>query len=373
MKTDKTDIIFKKMNKDINDVETYYEFKQKEIIDNKYIENEEKNAMLSDLKIQRSEDIKNIKVKHTDRAIKLGYTKTTQDISMLLDLDPGFCTRHIKDYIDFIRIPSETSSLFKSYLKFNVIEQVELSKKKLLFNTDSLYKLIKENLYEVDNFISIKISNIDSLIEEKDELYICKKLAKEYIEKITKENEYRTPITDEQFNDIKENNITLLRQDTLKTLISQLILREKITVMKRKLDRDLGKDESDFKTEQEEILNNYTRRILDMSNTGKVLADLSLLKEGNMTHQTQIIRRAKQLQHTRYHLMLPNRSQPINLYGIRPLSIEMEDIEESIEEIEDSSSIKVVISVHCLYENIEQDIYKYIEKNLAKARKNKDL
>ena len=46
-----------------------------------------------------------------------GYNKTTQHISMILDLDPNFCTRHIKEYIDFIRIPSGTSDLFKSYKK----------------------------------------------------------------------------------------------------------------------------------------------------------------------------------------------------------------------------------------------------------------
>ena len=158
MKTDKTDIFFNEMYKEISKTELHYDFKVKEVLNNKHLDNEEINKMISLINLEKEDAIRDIKVEHTSNAINEGYNKTTQHISMILDLDPNFCTRHIKEYIDFIRIPSGTSDLFKSYKKFNVIEQVEFSKKKLLFNTDSLYKFIKENLYEVDKFVPLKIN-----------------------------------------------------------------------------------------------------------------------------------------------------------------------------------------------------------------------
>lgn len=372
LKTDKTAIVFKKMYQEIEDIKNFYYLKEKELFNNKYIKTEEKNNAERYLEINKALDIQDVKIRHTSEAISNGYSKTTQDISTLLDLEPQFCTRHMKKYIDFIKIPSGTSSLFKSYSKFNVIQQIELSKKKLLFNTNSLYMLIKKHLYEVDNRVSVKIDNINKLIEEKEDIYLCKKLAQEYIDKVVNENEYRTPISDDQFNDIISNNITLLRQETLKTLISQLILRDKIVKIKRKIQTDFGKKESSSKRIQEEILNKYIKRVDNMTNISEILLDLSLLKEDSMTNQTQITRRAKEMQHTRYHLMLPGRTQAINLYGIRADSIEI-PISKEDNEIKDISSIEVIISKHSLYENIEEDIFIYIKKNINKARKNANL
>lgn len=107
-----------------------------------------------------------------------------------------------------------------------------------------------------------------------------------------------------------------------------------------------------------------------MSNISSVLNDLSLIKLGNMTHQTQITRRAKKLQHTRYHLLLPGRKQPITLYGIANGDIKLTEIEDVEKDI---SKIKVVLSIHNIYENIDRDIYNYIETNIDKLRKNKDI
>ncbi len=371
MKTDKTDIFFNEMYKEISKTELHYDFKVKEVLNNKHLDNEEINKMISLINLEKEDAIRDIKVEHTSNAINEGYNKTTQHISMILDLDPNFCTRHIKEYIDFIRIPSGTSDLFKSYKKFNVIEQVEFSKKKLLFNTDSLYKFIKENLYEVDKFVPLKINNLSNIVKKPEDIYYCEKLAQEFISKITKENEYRTPITEDQLNEITSDKITLLRQDSLKQLVSKLILNDKLISLIRKLEADFeDKDESE-KQIQEEILSGYANKIEMMDDIKEILVDFHLLKLGNMTHQTQITRSARNLQHTRYHLLLPGRKQAINLYGVKAGEIEMPTVNDPVKN--DTSSIKVIISVHSLYENIEEDIYKYIEKNINKARKNKDI
>lgn len=365
MKTNKTDLIFNKMNKEILEIKSYYEFKEKEIFDNKFINDKQKLILHKNLKIEREMTIKETKIKYTNEAMKKGYNKTTQDISMLLDLDPGFCTRHIKKYIDFINIPSGVSDLFKSYQNFNVIQQVEVSKKKIFFNSNSLYKLINEHLFEVDKFVELKI-DISKLIKDPLDTYYCKNLAEDFIDKITKENEYRTPISKDQLESIARGDTVLLRQDTLKQLVSQLLLRDKISSIRRRIKADFI-DDSDVKLKQEVLLDDYIQKVHDMNDINKVIEDLSLLKIGNMTHQTQINRKAKTFQHTRYHLVLPDRSQPINLYAIKAGDIEIPE-EEQIEQ--DTSDLKVVISIHSIYENIEKDIYNYIEKNLEKAKKN---
>lgn len=370
MKTDKTDILFKQMHKEIDIIELEYRKKIADIVNDKNINDDDKKVIFWLLDIEKESSIQRQKIFHTQKVIDKGYNKTTQDISMILDLEPNFCTRHIKEYIDFVKIPAGTSNLFKDYGAFNAIEQVELSKKKLLFNTNSLYKLMKNNLYEVDKFISLKIDNISTLIEDKDDIYLCESLADEFINKITKENEYRKSITEEQLNDIKNNKVTLLRQDSLKQLVSQLLLRDKLKAIRRKINTDFIDEESPEKKLQEDLLDAYALKIEEMNNLKAVLQDLSLLKLGNMTHQTQITRKAKTLQHTRYHLVLPGRKQPVNLYAISNGDIEITEINE-LER--DSSSIRVTVSVHSLYDNIEKDIYKYIEKNIKKAKKNKNI
>ena len=369
MKTDKTDILFKQMYKEIDRIELEYRERIAQIVNDKNINDDDKKTRIWLLNHQKESSIQQQKMLHTQKVIEKGYNKTTQDISMLLDLEPGFCTRHIKEYIDFVKIPAGTSDLFKDYSVFNAIEQVELSKKKLLFNTNSLDNLIKHNLYEVDKFISLKINNISDLIEDKEDIYLCEILAEEFINKITKENEYRKSITDEQLNDIKNNKTTLLRQDSLKELVSQLLLRDKLKTIRRKINTDFIDKESPKKKFQEDLLDAYASKIEEMNNLKAVLQDLSLLKLGNMTHQTQITRKAKTLQHTRYHLVLTGRKQPINLYGIASADIKITEINELDK---DPSSISVTVSVHSLYNNIEEDIYKYIEKNKKKEKKNKN-
>lgn len=148
-----------------------------------------------------------------------------------------------------------------------------------------------------------------------------------------------------------------------------MLLRDKLKTIRRKINTDFIDKESPKKKFQEDLLDAYASKIEEMNNLKAVLQDLSLLKLGNMTHQTQITRKAKTLQHTRYHLVLTGRKQPINLYGIASADIKITEINELDR---DPSSISVTVSVHSLYNNIEEDIYKYIEKNIKKAKKNKN-
>ena len=368
--TDKTDIVFKQMHKEILAIESKYKMMIDKIQFNEYLDAEQKKDAIKDLQQEKQLHIYQKKLTYTQDAIHKGYKITTQDISMLLDLEPNFCSRYIKEYIDFIRIPSDVSELFKSYANFNAIEQVDMSRKKLLFNEQSLYKLIKEYLFEVDKFIEIEIDNISELLEFDEDYYLCEVLANEFVDKIKEENEYKNAIADEQLEDIKNNKSILLRQDSLKDLVSQLLLRDKIRAIRRKINIDFKDNDNDAKKVQENILSDYVSRVEDMSNISSVLNDLSLIKLGNMTHQTQITRRAKKLQHTRYHLLLPGRKQPITLYGIANGDIKLTEIEDVEKDI---SKIKVVLSIHNIYENIDRDIYNYIETNIDKLRKNKDI
>ena len=111
----------------------------------------------------------------------------------------------------------------------------------------------------------------------KIERYLCEVLANEFVDKIKEENEYKNAIADEQLEDIKNNKIILLRQDSLKDLVSQLLLRDKIRAIRRKINIDFKDNDNDAKKVQENILSDYVSRVEDMSNISSVLNDLSLI------------------------------------------------------------------------------------------------
>ena len=96
MKTDKTDILFKQMYKEIDRIELEYRERIAQIVNDKNINDDDKKTRIWLLNHQKESSIQQQKMLHTQKVIEKGYNKTTQDISMLLDLEPGFCTRHIK-------------------------------------------------------------------------------------------------------------------------------------------------------------------------------------------------------------------------------------------------------------------------------------
>ena len=76
MKTDKTDIFFNEMYKEISKTELHYDFKVKEVLNNKHLDNEEVNKKISLINLEKEDAIRDIKVEHTSNAINEGYDLT---------------------------------------------------------------------------------------------------------------------------------------------------------------------------------------------------------------------------------------------------------------------------------------------------------
>lgn len=275
------------------------------------------------------------------------YNLTTEDISILLDLEPLYVTRHIRDY--YVRscvIPLVSS------LKFILptMEYIKISKKKFLYSRDDLKSFIKKHLYRADRYVYL---DVKEMIQETNiELHIIELLSQKYIDKIVKK--YKADelirIDDKELNDIMQSKVQLLRLDSIKEVVKYNMLYNRY--QRALKDFEDGHDKEEFKKEIKDEMETFKNR-------GGVF-DPAALKKANMINQKQLERFMQKKKHTKYNLILENnKSIPIVLY-----SIEDEDInEENVGRVALPESLLNKLGE----EEIKKGIIEYIQKNKNKG------
>ena len=315
------------------------------------------------LNIVNQEELIEIKTPYTMYLYNdLKFNKTTEDISILLDLEPLFITRNLRNkHIKTIDIP--TTKVFKYNTNIDYERKIHLSKKKFLYNQNDLECFIKNHLKKAEQYIYINLDEFKEQFEE-EEIEDSKifNLANEYLNiqyKILKKNkplDYTcSDLTHEEFELIKSNEISLLRLDSLRDIVKRNILINKLKKLTELLKQN-GANKDEIEKIQDKIND------IKKSNFNK---DLGKLKQANMVHQKQLERHINKHEHIKYYLKLSENTKiPVTLYG---LTTRQYTVLNNTQEDNDDMKIAVKQSLLESNTNLKNELVDYIIKNKNKG------
>lgn len=279
------------------------------------------------------------------------YNITTEDISILLDLQPLYITRNLRDYyIRSCEIPHVAT--LEEHL--SMLDYIKISKKKFLYSREDLYYFIKNYLYKEDRYIYLNIKDIFEEIEL--DKYLIQTLSQQYIHKLTEKHKDKKhiKINAEDFENIMNDKTQLLRLDSVKEIVKYNILRDRYTRALRKIKESGWKQEVKDKEKQKVEKELYGFK-------DEICFNAKNLKKANMINQKQLERFIKKRAHTKYNLILKeNENIHIALYAI-----EDDDIVNKNNEGEIAISESLLDKLG--EEEIKRGIIEYIQKNKNKT------
>ena len=255
------------------------------------------------------EKIETIRLKSFSKAFCSGFCMTSEDLAIILDSTHDFITRHLKNHIEHIIVPFPVADFFFDFNNFNVLEQVNLSRKAIFFNKARFADFLKNNLYEVSSKVELKV-DFSTILEKYDNIRIedIASIAKKFLSSFARKYEYQTPASEEIIKDILDRNIDLVKASTITPLVYKKSLKSQAALADSLLTSALTSEElseEDYEN-QSKLFNDYFRK-----NSSDFIYSL---KNSALVHQAQVYRFIDNQPHIKFHLLLPEAKKPTSLY-----------------------------------------------------------
>lgn len=197
------------------------------------------------------------------KAFESGYTVTTEDIAIALDSTSDFVTRKLKNDIEHIALPFSFENYIDNFNTFNIVNIASFSKKNILFKRECVIDFLREHIYESTGSEGF---NYADKFNRKD-------LTLEEITHFSLIDGSWTCISREEAEQILNREKDLIKSTTLKPLIYDKLIQNKVTKMERLLDKLAGnKSITDKEIEkQKEIIEQYKCECLNPHSKRRLL------------------------------------------------------------------------------------------------------
>ena len=224
------------------------------------------------------------------KAFESGYTVTTEDIAIALDSTSDFVTRKLKNDIEHITLPFSCENYIDNFNTFNIVNIASFSKKNILFNRECVIDFFREHIYESTASEGFNYADNSNR----------KGLTLEEITHFSLRDGKWTCLSREQAEQILNREIDLIKSTTLKSLIYDKLIQNKVTEMERLLVKLAARNESITDEEiekQKEIIEQYKCECLNPHSKRRLLV-----------HDMQIKRYIKTINPRRFNFIHSGKS-----------------------------------------------------------------